>query len=605
MSAALERSDDELGPWNPGISSSIPRRLLPRSTIFSPDNVFTSVELASELHGVTGLALSELVAFRPQRLALHEVLIRVTADLCVSDGSRYEDLGINFRGMVAAILARHVEPRMSEIVAAYDDTRGRLEALIRTELQAAMSPPVAKKEGAAKKRRLFAFPLLQRRSEVTPHTKVKPEFSLPRAVSEWEAKAKAVDDELHAAALSALAKVAQALHHHNGHSWVAPDLFVAVAVNVASNAFCSRQIGCLIEPCVLEAAKTEGYRFLPAQPCPIVLNTKGPSASGKSTLRPLQRLFTGTIGVRWDEFALISPDIWRKQLLDYSSLGPDHRYGGMLTSDEVTIIDQKLDCYMARRAEQGQIPHFVIDRFRFGSFAAESENAAGNLLSRFGQQIYFFFLITPPQDIVERAWKRGLQYGRYKAVDDLLAHSVEAYSGMPRLFQAWALRVDKRVHYEFLDNSVPFGRRPRTVAFSSNGRMVVFDVKVMLDVGRFRGVNIHATAPGELYEGNDDVRRAPTSHADFLVQCVRQLREVVFADQTNGRIYLQFVSARVTWVDPDALKIMLADADTAAGIAAIAPGIAAASYPVVDKPRYVKDIQEHVSTLGEWGAQQP
>ena len=35
------------------------------------------------------------------------------------------------------------------------------------------------------------------------------------------------------------------------------------------------------------------------------------------------------------------------------------------------------------------------------------------------------------QGTVELAKKRGLQVGRYKAVDDLLAHNVEAYTGMP------------------------------------------------------------------------------------------------------------------------------------------------------------------------------
>jgi len=70
-----------------------------------PENVFAGVERVKELHDLTGLDFSEMVCFRPERLALHELLIRVTADLWVSDGSRYEDLGINFRSMIATILA--------------------------------------------------------------------------------------------------------------------------------------------------------------------------------------------------------------------------------------------------------------------------------------------------------------------------------------------------------------------------------------------------------------------------------------------------------------------------------------------------------------------
>ena len=138
--------------------------------------------------------------------------------------------------------------------------------------------------------------------------------------------------------------------------------------------------------------------------------------------------------MRWSEFALISPDIWRKQLLDYGSLGAAYKYGGAFTGDEVRIIDLKLDRYMAKKAERGQMPHLLIDRFRFDSFAPDSDEAGSNLLTRFGHVVYLFFMITPPESLVERAWNRGLEFGRYKAVDDTLAHSIEAYSGMPRAF---------------------------------------------------------------------------------------------------------------------------------------------------------------------------
>ena len=163
--------------------------------------------------------------------------------------------------------------------------------------------------------------------------------------------------------------------------------------------------------------------------------------------------------MRWSDFALISPDIWRKQLLDYATLGPAYKYGGAFTGEELQIVDQKLDRYMARKAERGEMSHLLIDRFRFDSFAPDSDEAGSNLLTRFGHSVYLFFMITPPESLVERAWKRGLEVGRYKAVDDTLAHGVEAYSGMPQLFFTWVRRTDKRVHFEFLDNSVPLGER--------------------------------------------------------------------------------------------------------------------------------------------------
>src|SRR4051812_25141844 len=79
-------SDDRAeGPWNPGIRSELTRELLLLSTIFRPENVFGDLTRAMELRDVTGLPLEDLAIFRPDRLALHELLVRVTADYEIPD----------------------------------------------------------------------------------------------------------------------------------------------------------------------------------------------------------------------------------------------------------------------------------------------------------------------------------------------------------------------------------------------------------------------------------------------------------------------------------------------------------------------------------------
>src|SRR5580700_2778895 len=145
------------GPWNPGIQSQIPRELLHLSTIFRPENVFTSIAAVSEMHGLTGFSPSELVAFRPQRLALHELLIRVTADFAVPDGTRIGDLGINFREIASLLLERHLLPEMDAIIAAYDRTRRELRNAIDAVL-AGVLPDSAPSAAPAKRpaSRLFA-----------------------------------------------------------------------------------------------------------------------------------------------------------------------------------------------------------------------------------------------------------------------------------------------------------------------------------------------------------------------------------------------------------------------------------------------------------------
>src|SRR5450631_2842111 len=120
---AADNDQHRFGPWNPGISSRIPDQLRHLCTLFRPDHVFTSLATALEISDLFGLEAAEIVAVRPSRLALHELLIRVTAEFSVPDGDKIEDLGINFRRMTRVLLERHIEPHMPAITTTYDAVR--------------------------------------------------------------------------------------------------------------------------------------------------------------------------------------------------------------------------------------------------------------------------------------------------------------------------------------------------------------------------------------------------------------------------------------------------------------------------------------------------
>jgi hypothetical protein len=367
---------------------------------------------------------------------------------------------------------------------------------------------------------------------------------------------------------------------------------------MACNEAAGDALGQLIEPMLLEGAARDGYRLLPAQAVPVVMNTKGPSAAGKSTIRPLQRSLARRIGASWADFALISPDIWRKQLLDYGALGPDYKYGASLTGEELGIIDHKLDRYMARKAARGDMPHLLIDRFRFESFAPDSDEAGSNLLTRFGDRIYLFFLITPPASLVERAWQRGLEVGRYKSVDDVLAHAVEAYGGFAELFFTWIRRADKRVHFEFLDNDVPQGELPRTAAFGWNAVMNVLDVVRLVDIERFRRIDVDATAPDGLYP--DSPALAPQHNVGFVSQCLVRFGTVNFARPDTGEIWLVVRDGRVEWRDARLLQEVTASAAARAALEALVPAAFDADARGTGDTRRL-DAGERAHTVGRWG----
>ena len=132
--------------------------------------------------------------------------------------------------------------------------------------------------------------------------------------------------------------------------------------------------------------------------------------------------------------------------------------------------------------------------------------------------------------------------------------------------------------------------------------MNVLDVKCLLDGERYRRVNIDATAPEFLY--NDKRLLAPEYNTGFLKQCVGKFREINFADQNTGRIYLHLVSGRPAWADREALAQAASDPDTRAGLSATGPEVFDRALPAPDRPRYLAEVAgvEHAHTLGRWGA---
>ena len=581
------------GPWNPGIESSIPRAILPLATVFRPENVETRLEEAIELSDVSGLPLTSLVMFRPERLVIHEVLIRVMADLSVPMGQTYGDLGVNFRAIVATLLREGIAAHGEEIRGLLDRIRSDAAAILDREVSAMLAgPPALDPQGRPRTwRGLFG-----RAAAARPDVPAAPEARAMRHLDDWHDRAAASGDAVAIAACAALRAVVSAILCRRGFLIRDRALLVSLAGTLVSNQYGSSRIGALIDPWCREVGAREGFRRLSAQARPVIMNVKGSSASGKSTIRPYQRALVGEIGLDWSNFALITPDVWRKFLLDYDSLGAARRYAGTLTGHEVEIIDRKLDRHMALKAAEGRISHLLIDRFRFDSFAVDPGPETGSqLLTRFGHQVHMQFMITPPHATVERAWKRGEQFGRYKAVEDLLAHNVEAYTGMPRLFFTWALRRDKTVHFEFLDNSVPEGQRPRTIAFGINDAMTILDPTIVLDIDRYRTIDIAARRPEDVYPDAGGTKAEDGTR--FLRACVRRMATVRFADHGTGRVYARFDGGRLTGLDPAAVAGASWGRDVRDALASIGIAAEASGLPAPDEVL----SRDGAKTLGSWG----
>jgi hypothetical protein len=558
--------------------------------MFRPENVETNFETAHELSDFCGLSPFDLVVFRPERLIIHGLLIRVTTTLSVPDGPDYEELGLNLRGMVRRLYEGYVEPHMDELRAIHEtvrrDTTANIEALL-GELQATKTKSTAVRSTGLFERLLGGI----------RGTKPEAVRSFKQRMAMLEQGDENSDSELDRVCRKALLTVVNSIIGQRGRLVGDNQTIVQLAVGLVLNDHASLKLGEAVAPLFTQGAQAEGYRFLPSQKKPFIMNVKGASAAGKSTIRPKQRALAERLGIAWEDFALVSPDYWRKYLLDYESLGECYKYGAMLTGHELALIDRKLDRQMARRAEAGQIPHLLIDRFRFDSFSV-GDDQSSQLLTRFGDTVFMFYVITPPEATVDRAYKRGLSTGRYKAVDDLLDHNIEAYTGMPALFFSWASST-KKVHHEFLDNSVDQGSLPKTVAFGWNDRLTILDVSKLLDIERFKKIDVDALSPEDVYlepaEGAQD-------NLEFLLQCARSMPELRFADQQSGRVYGIMTDGEWTMRDTDYVKSADFDDDTLAGLDAL--GWLPTNLGLDgQQANYLDPEASDCNTLGSWAEQ--
>jgi hypothetical protein len=115
-------------------------------------------------------------------------------------------------------------------------------------------------------------------------------------------------------------------------------------------------------------------------------------------------------------------------------------------------------------------------------------------------------------------------------------------------------------------------------------------------------VNVDATSAETLYADADLLR--PEHNAGFLRQCLEYFPEVKFADQSTGRIYLEFASAARAWCDRDALEAAIANTETRAGLVAAVPSALDGIDPSTEGPPLprCRIRRPRWATVGAWGS---
>ena len=546
-----EEQVSEFSAWNPGIDSEIPEQYRDLETIFRPENTYNSAAENAELERETGLRTEELILFKPARIAMQEVIVRVTANLLVREGGHEEDLGINFRRITWEIFDRYVAPELEDIERQFNQLQTRLEQRIREIISADFFTTAEPQAKPGVLQKLFA----RKKPAKKPVEAASERES--RIIAGYRQAAQGADDVFELTVFRSLNRVLGCIANRRGFLGRDLDFLVRISSTHACYRLASREIGERIEQLMKRAVEEQGYELIPDARHPVLISLKGTSAAGKSSLRPMLSDMYRKIGIAQDGYGTISPDIWRKLLLDYGQLGEAYKYAGRLTSYEVNVIDARLDRYIrAKSNKYGSLPHLVVDRFRFDSFESEKVGRLiHNTYVKYIETMFMFFVITPPEATVERGWKRGLKRGRYKSVEDFLAHSVEAYAGIPKLLFKWTANEKPKFHFEFLDNSVPEGVFPALIARGTQGRIDIRDPIAFVNIERYQKINVLAKSPEAVYptEGQLDCNK----NLGFLRNCVRKFHQVNFVDINSGSTYLRATRTRFEVLDSNTWSSVL------------------------------------------------
>jgi hypothetical protein len=129
------------------------------------------------------------------------------------------------------------------------------------------------------------------------------------------------------------------------------------------------------------------------------------------------------------------------------------------------------------------------------------------------------------------------------------------------------------------------------------------DVKATLDIERYARIDVEATAAESLY--SDRALLSPDKNVDFLRRCVETFRQVNFADQASGRVYLRIECGTPIVKDAAAFDSAARAPDTLAGIRAVAPDALKGRVPDAQQAQYLR-VQEDANplpALGQWGQQ--
>ena len=167
----------------------------------------------------------------------------MTADLIVYEGRKTEDLGINFRNMVDAILRGHLVHQTENLIAIFECTRKEVVATIDRHLRFRLFAETTTGNSTAPtsfwQKWLGHVPDRKQGEGHSPSETDR----LAEVLAEWEQALRATEDDCERACLEALRRVVTSVAGRHGRVVGDIDLISSIATNLVMNDFGSAMLG--------------------------------------------------------------------------------------------------------------------------------------------------------------------------------------------------------------------------------------------------------------------------------------------------------------------------------------------------------------------------
>ncbi|MCD8520308.1 MAG: ATP-binding protein [Alphaproteobacteria bacterium] len=477
--AQTEKPADSLNSvpkhWAPPVNFETFQKVFHKASLFQRtalrpyrDNDFAGLEKLSD---ITGDTVQDLAIFSPQRLLLQETIIACDSRLYIEDDNHdVEAYGENFREIFEIIYERYVKPEAARLFADLDEKFAAVERDVTRDVADLLD---------SENPDLWLYSALMAGGDNGGYE----ETAFQR---EQRRKVGSLDTYYRRLVRKGVDKTRSPQEFKD----LLIRLVTARTYDLTARDYLLHEIKGCIKEAIADNEVTALERINAKDALLHIIH--GPPSAGKTTLRPRIMQAARNQGISWASVMVLNADVWREFLLEGKDLGEDADYWGPLTDNELSIMWDRMDILLRRKWHIQ--PHIAVDHF----YPDRSELATyPNRTDHFHTSL----LLAHPDQIIQRSYNRGQIEGRYITVPELLYHMRETYKAYGPYFRSAA---GENVRIEIVDNAVPLGMEPKTVAFGdmSKDELNVFDVAGILLIDRYRQVNPAATKPSELFDMN-------------------------------------------------------------------------------------------------------